>query len=261
MMVALLAMQQLAIAQTVNVHFKNGQVIEYPSDNVDYVDFSAKPAPPNVTVGQVVDLGLSVYWASCNLGAEKPEEYGDYYAWGETKPKSTYTEMNYSYYDNVYAQYINIGNNISGSEYDAATTIIGNDWRTPTESEINELIKNCTWVWMQLNGVNGYMVQGKNGNSLFLPAAGSTDVNNPYHPANSHLGYMTANGGSGRYAHILVKDDNGPFVNILMQKYYGYSVRPVTNNPNAGDGPVNHSQDYLPATDSYYEVEPIPAHP
>ena len=87
--------QITAVAQTVNVHFKNGQTIEYPSANVDYVDFSAKPSEPTLTPGQVVDLGLSVYWASCNLGANNPEGYGYFYAWGETSPKSNFTQNNY----------------------------------------------------------------------------------------------------------------------------------------------------------------------
>ena len=108
-------------AQTVNVHFKNGQTIQFNSSNVDYVDFSVKAPDPTVTSGTAVDLGLSVYWASCNLGAEKPEEYGDYYAWGETKPKSKYNKSTYSYYDSSLDQFIDIGKDISGTEYDAAT--------------------------------------------------------------------------------------------------------------------------------------------
>ena len=159
-------------AQTVNVHFKNGQTIIFPSSNVDYVDFSAKAPDPTVTAGQAVDLGLSVYWASCNLGAEKPEEYGEYYAWGETKPKNSYTEENYSYYDANTAQYINIGDDISGTQYDAATVNLGSDWRMPTKSEMQELVDKCTWEWTQVSGINGYKVTGSNGNSIFLPAAG-----------------------------------------------------------------------------------------
>lgn len=97
--------QMIVVAQTVNIHFKNGQKIEYPSANVDYVDFSEKASDPVLTAGTVVDLGLSVYWASCNLGAEKPEEFGNYYAWGETKPKNSYSFNNYTYYDANTTQY------------------------------------------------------------------------------------------------------------------------------------------------------------
>ena len=233
----ILATFQIAVvAQTVNIHFKNGQIIKYPSANVSYVDFSAKPSDPTVTAGQAVDLGLSIYWASCNLGAEKPEESGNYYAWGETKPKSKYREDNYSYYDSNLATYIDIGKNISGTQYDAATINQGSDWRTPTENEINELIKNCTWEWKQINGTNGYLIVGKNGNSIFLPAAGFKDVVGNIFQPNTYLSYMSSNGG-GKYAHILVKDNAGPFVSILNNRYEGYPIRPVTSNPNVGGDP------------------------
>lgn len=159
-------------AQTVNVHFKNGQTIRFNSSNVDHVDFSEKAPDPTVSAGAVVDLGLSVYWCSCNVGAESPEEFGDYFAWGETKPKSKYTKETYSYYDSNTAQYIDIGANIEGTEYDAATVNLGSDWRMPTYTEINELKTNCNWEWSQINGKNGYVVTGPNGNSIFLPAAG-----------------------------------------------------------------------------------------
>ena len=195
-------------AQTVNVHFKNGQIIEYPSSNVDYVDFSAKASDPTLSAGQVVDLGLSVYWASCNLGAENPEEYGDYYAWGETKPKSRYTEENYSYYDANTAQYINIGDDISGTQYDAATVNLGSDWRMPTKSEMQELVDKCTWEWTQVNGVNGNIVTGPNGNSIFLPAAGfSAGIK-----INEHLYYSTSTKGSSVGVCYIYKQTGLPII-------------------------------------------------
>ena len=113
-----------------------------------------------------VDLGLSVKWASCNVGANSPEEYGDYFAWGEISPKSSYTEDNSLTYDVPMSD-------ISGNpQYDAARANWGGGWRMPTKSEIDELVENCTWEWTKLNGVNGYKVTGPNGNSIFLPAAG-----------------------------------------------------------------------------------------
>ena len=111
--ITLAAFQLVAVGQTINVHFKNGQVIQYNSSNVDYVDFSAKPDNPNVTAGKVIDLGLSVLWSSCNLGASSPEEYGGYFAWGETKSKTSFTTSNYSFYNTSTEQYIDIGNNLS----------------------------------------------------------------------------------------------------------------------------------------------------
>ena len=114
-----------------------------------------------------VDLGLSVKWATCNVGATSPEDYGHYFAWGETSPKDEYTEDNCSTYGKQMSD-------ISGNaQCDAATANWGGDWRMPTYSEQEELLNNCTWTWTTQNGVNGYNVKGPNGNSIFLPAAGS----------------------------------------------------------------------------------------
>ena len=118
-----------------------------------------------------VDLGLpsGLKWATCNVGANAPEEYGDYYAWGEITTKTEYTEDNSLTYGKQM-------NDISGnSQYDAATANWGGDWRMPTKAEQEELLNDCTWTWTTYNGVNGYNVEGPNGNSLFLPAAGFRD--------------------------------------------------------------------------------------
>ena len=112
-----------------------------------------------------VDLGLpsGLLWATCNLGADNPEGYGDYFAWGETQPKDTYTSDNYTYSDNPA---------IPPSDHDAATANWGSGWRMPTKEEWHELYKNTTVTWTQQNGVNGRLFTASNGNSLFLPAAG-----------------------------------------------------------------------------------------
>lgn len=126
---------------------------------------------------QEVDLGLSVKWAGWNVGASSPEEYGGYYAWGETEEKDVYYASTYKYYydtngDEEGDTYANIGNNISGTQYDVARQKWGNNWRMPTCDEFNELIINCTWIWASYKGTHGYMVTGPNGNSIFLPLAG-----------------------------------------------------------------------------------------
>lgn len=228
-------------AQTVNVHFKNGQTIVFPSGNVEFVDFSEKAPDPTVTAGAAVDLGLSVYWSSCNVGAETPEEYGDYFAWGETKAKSSYSRDNYSYYDSNTFRYIEIGEDIAGTEYDAATVNLGNDWRMPTKTEMDELRNNCEWEWTQISGVNGYIVTGKNGNSIFLPAAGwflSSLIN-----VNKDLYYN-----SSEY-YSLIKNGDGTGKPVISgehdYRFSGYSIRPVTKNINAGGDPIDHSNDFL----------------
>ena len=118
-----------------------------------------------------VDLGLSVKWATCNVGASKPEEYGYHFAWGETTTKDTYDETTYKYY-NSSTGYINIGSEISGTQYDAATANWGSPWRMPTLDQCKELVEKCNWKWIPYNGVNGQLVTGPNGKSIFLPAAG-----------------------------------------------------------------------------------------
>ena len=117
-----------------------------------------------------VDLGLSVKWATCNVGASSPSGYGNYYAWGETRAKSSYTEETYTYYEN--GEYVDIGSNISGTKYDAARANWGGTWRMPTIEEFEELRNKCTWTWTTQGGHNGYRVTGPNGKSIFLPAAG-----------------------------------------------------------------------------------------
>lgn len=232
--IAFVVGQMATTAQTVNVHFKNGQTIEYPSASVDYVDFSEKPSDPTLTPGQVVDLGLSVYWASCNLGANNPEEYGNYYAWGETSPKDSYYSDTYSYYNTSTTQYINIGDDISGTAYDAATVNLGSDWRMPTKSDAQELINQCTWEWKQFSGINGYVVTGPNGNSIFLPASG---VKGRYSTTglNEYFYFWTATNSSQSSAVFLFGSSGSKSVSgFLWEKYNGFSIRPVTSNRNAG---------------------------
>lgn len=115
-----------------------------------------------------VDLGLpsGKKWATCNVGASSPEDYGDYFAWGETSPKAEYTSENSITYGEQMSD-------ISGNaQYDAATANWGGSWRMPTGEEMQELVAHCEWEWTQVNGVNGAKVIGPNGSCIFLPAAG-----------------------------------------------------------------------------------------
>ncbi len=118
---------------------------------------------------EYVDLNLpsGLKWATCNIGANTPEEYGNTYAWGETKPKAEYTEANSLTNGKLM-------NDISGNaNYDAATANWGGDWRLPRKEEMEELISQCNWIWTTQNGVRGYKVVSKtNGKYIFLPAAG-----------------------------------------------------------------------------------------
>ena len=113
-----------------------------------------------------VDLGLSVKWATCNVGANEPHEYGNYYAWGETTTKNEYTSENSRTYGK------NMSDISGNATYDAARANWGGTWRMPTKAEMEELENKCAWTWSSQSGVNGYKVTGPNGNSIFLPAAG-----------------------------------------------------------------------------------------
>ncbi len=115
---------------------------------------------------EYVDLGLSVKWATCNIGADEPSDYGDYFAWGETTTKSEY------FIENSQTNGISMGSICGDPQYDAATANWGDSWRLPTKAEIEELKDKCTWTWTEEDGHNGYKVTGKNGKSIFLPAAG-----------------------------------------------------------------------------------------
>ena len=134
-----------------------------------------------------VDLGLpsGTLWATCNIGANAPEEYGDYFAWGETTPKDSFDWLNYKWCngsDDTMTKYCtNSSDGYYGftddktelvPEDDAAYVNWGSSWRMPTKEQQVELDEKCTWTWTQLNGVNGQMVTGPNGNTIFLPAAG-----------------------------------------------------------------------------------------
>lgn len=127
--------------------------------------------PDNV---EAVDLGLPSgnLWASCNVGASKPEEYGNYYAWGEVETKTIYIEDNYKYYNDSFNTFTFIDTQIDHSIYDIASLTYGNGWCIPSPYDYEELINYCEWEWTNLNGVCGYKIIGKNNNSIFLPAAG-----------------------------------------------------------------------------------------
>lgn len=125
-----------------------------------------------------VDLGLSVKWATCNVGAFSPESYGSYFAWGETTEKSYYDYSNYAFYKstNYGFKYTYIsGGDISGTRYDAAYSIWGGSWRMPTKAEYDEIENKCASKWITYKGIKGRLFTAPNGNSIFFPAAGEKD--------------------------------------------------------------------------------------
>lgn len=201
---------------------------------------------------KAVDLGLSIKWADCNLGASSPEDYGDYYAWGEVEPyyssqdpltwkegksegyywpsykwcngsSSTYTKYNT---DSSYGTVDN--KTVLDPEDDAAHVIIGGKWRMPTDAEWTELRGKCTWIWTTQNGINGRLVTGPNGNSIFLPAAGRR-----------YVAYLSNVGSYGYYWSSSLSTDypdnawrvyfgSGNVSRSSLYRFDGQSVRPVS---------------------------------
>lgn len=186
-----------------------------------------------------VDLGLpsGLKWASFNVGATVPEEYGDYYAWGETETKEYYSQNTYAYFhvggavdaDGFEMDLWDDLGDISGTEYDVAHQKWGSSWRMPTQSEFQELKDYCTWKWGAKNTVYGYKVTGSNGNWIFLPAAGFR-YDSSLHLGGSNGYYWSSTQGpsspSSAYRLGFNSSDINPGSND--DRFYGQSVRPVT---------------------------------
>ena len=191
-------------------------------------------------VADAVNLGLSVKWASWNVGAESPEDYGGYYAWGETEEKSSYDWSTYKWCDGSYdtqtkyctaSDYGIVDNKtVLDSWDDVAHVKWGGGWRMPTRDEIKELCEKCSWEWTSVNGIYGQKVTGPNGNSIFLPAAGFRDGTEVYR-----------RGSRGRYwSGTLDEDYSSSACYLLFDSVRGYwsggcirrgglTVRPVTD--------------------------------
>ena len=166
-----------------------------------------------------VDLGLSVRWATCNVGASSPSDYGNYYAWGETGTKSSYTLGN----SRTFRKSMD---DISGNpQYDAATANWGEGWRMPMWEEFNELLNKCDWQWTTQGGHNGYKVTGPNGNSIFLPAAGLRDRTSLY-KAGDYGNYWGSTSSEALRADFLYFDSGCHNVG-WYERSFGRSVRPV----------------------------------
>ncbi|MBR5552013.1 MAG: hypothetical protein IKV83_08875 [Muribaculaceae bacterium] len=186
---------------------------------------------------EAVDLGLpsGTKWASYNVGALSPEETGGFYAWGEVEEKNNYSDSTYKYANasNGYRP-INIGENISGTEYDVARQKWGGDWRMPTQEEFGELIGSCRWIKIILNGVRGYKVIGPNGNSIFLPACGTrvgTELikTGKYNTWKDRVGYYWSASSSddGRHATEMMLASDICLTVGTSERCSGNTIRPV----------------------------------
>lgn len=256
-------MSMAAVAQTVNIHRTDGTVINYPASEVSYIDFSAAENTGGTApaAAEAVDLGLpsGTKWANMNVGAEAPEDYGLYFAWGETvgygsdtsdgrsfdwasykwmnEGKSDGSQINkYQIQDgqtsacwyqlNEDYEFIGDGKAVLNPEDDAAHANWGGDWRMPTYEDFQELLANTTSEWITVGTVTGRRFVSKtNGNSIFLPAAGyrsfsSLDSQSTFgYYWSSNLSYSTLARLLGFHPEAVFTDGDG--------RYNGHCVRPV----------------------------------
>ena len=203
--------------------------------------FAAAPTAGTENGHAWVDLGLpsGLKWATCNVGATFPEEYGDYFAWGETTTKETYEWSTYTLTTDGGTTFIKYnttdGKTTLDLTDDAARANWGGAWRMPTDAEWQELIDNCTWTWTENykeTGIKGYEVKSKtNENSIFLPAAGFRSYGGLYN-AGSYGDYWSSSldAGDPFYALDVIFCSDYVFrggTNLSYYRYYGRSVRAV----------------------------------
>lgn len=155
------------------------------------------------------DLGLSVKWATCNVGADHPEEFGKYFAWGEKTEKTTYNWTTYEHCEGTSKTCKDIGADIAGTQYDVVPSDFGNSYVMPSKEQMSELQKNCKWVWSKEGEVSGYKVFGDNGNYIFLPAGG----------------YITTkSNGVGSYGSYYTSTSNANDVKSAYKLYFGINT-------------------------------------
>ena len=204
------------------------QAYTYDGKYFNYGDICSFKTPAEIP-SEAVDLGLpsGTLWAKWNMGATAPEEYGDYYAWGETEMKKGYGWYNYEHCDGTKETCHDIGAEISGTKYDVAHVKWGGDWQLPTADQINELVKNCKHKVTTSKGVKGTLVTGPNGNTIFLPCAGFMAGTTLYGPGKYGLYKSGTRCGSDMKESWLLNADADGFVRIGIWNSTGHSVRPV----------------------------------
>ena len=219
---------------SIDIRTKNG----VKSDTIRIIQREAKiPSTGYLNGHEWVDLGLpsGTKWATCNVGASTPEGYGNYYAWGETKPKKLYNNDNYTYSGK---------STILPANADAATVNWGNGWRLPTEEDFIELKEKCTHQYEEYNGIKGRRYTGPNGKSIFLPAAGHSyriyffnsnrhedkcDAGYGGYYWSSSLGVSGINKNFARYFEVSAYRDCWDRCSIMRDEInsYGLTIRPV----------------------------------
>lgn len=206
--------------------------LNYGLDRKRYMKLSVRPVRDKKTIKpEAIDLGLSVKWANYNVGATKPAEYGGLYGWADPTGKNTST--NNSLYPNSNPPF-----DICNTEYDIAHVQWGGDWRMPSRTDLDELSRLCTWQWTERNGINGYLVIGPNGNSIFLPAAGTRE-GLKYESIGKACYYWSGTLGDEHSlnANLFVAGTNVG-VWLAQRRYVGASIRPVSGERKVYNGNI-----------------------
>lgn len=186
---------------------------------------------------EYADLGLSVKWATCNVGATSPEENGAYYAWGETNEKSSYNWNSYAHGTSM-ANPTHLGNDIKSTKYDAAYANWGKDWRMPTAVEIGELISKCTFKEDTVEGVKGYRATGPNGQSIFFPSAGRKRSSN----FDTGCWYWSSIEDDYLAKTLSISKNSNSVVTPSVKSWdrsYGLPIRPVTSSEGTSVEPTD----------------------
>lgn len=187
----------------------------------------------------MIDLGLpsGTKWACCNVDASKPEDFGGYYAWGETETKEYYDWDTYIYCDGSRETCHHIGDNIAGTKYDVAHVKWGNPWMMPSIDQIQELFDNCTYTPTTLNSVFGYLVTGPNGSAFFLPESGCRISDSFEGGGNSWTSSLNQAAGEYHAHYLTMEYGSSSFYRVRCT---GFTVRPVCTADSIQDINVNH---------------------
>lgn len=230
---------------------KPGEDKPTPTPEEKYVDGST-----TIAGHEALDLGTDLLWATTNLGASAPQDYGKYYSWGEVEEKKEYRWGNYKWSDgfepSTTAEYADLritkycmfkvygdkdDKKVLEPEDDAATNAWGNGWRMPTKQEVDALLKNCEWEWNRVEGLYGYKISSKKtGKSIFLPAAGMIAVDGP-HNSTLFCNYWTSSlfdQNEQYYAYSFVYTADGKEGTEYISntyRYLGMTIRAVCDKP------------------------------
>ena len=252
----------------VHDHSSQGHYRKWTTDG--YPSFAEYAEPEGQTDNkEFVDLGLpsGLLWATTNVGANNPEEYGSYFAWGETSPKSDYNWTTYKYangsettltkYCSSYEYgYVDYKETLEEDD-DAATANWGKPWRTPTLSETQELISYCSWSYTLKNGTYGYTATGPNGNSIFLPAGGVMIYNMTLDSGTDTFvqsaTIFNASNGNPSFASVLYCENGAPHYWYGWSRCWGYPVRPVKIAEQSGI--INPSDDISQEVIGIYDLQ------